>query len=368
MNHWHFPRHALATGYLDLLEQDIAASLALIAPRRKGKTMFLLQDLAPLAQQRGYLPVYASFWQCTEAPHEGLMQALEEAIESVSKQSTLSRLLKAKVKKTALSNELLGKVEVEFSDKINRTSNRELIILDKLLQELQQRAGSKTILLLLDEVQHLTTTNKFSPLAYALRTMLDKRQGRVKALLTGSSRHYMHLLFNSPKSPFYHFVEPILFENLGEEFIVFIQEKLQKEHAIALSSVLLTRLFKQLERSPYWMLKFVSHLILNGGDVKAAKDHVLQLLNAAEGFDLIAKRLKPIDKVVFLALSEDVNPYSKPLLKKISRETNVKGIPANVQRAIHRLAQAQLISQTGRSEYWIEKPGLKVYLEEGKQQ
>lgn len=62
------------------------------------------------------IPIYASLWQNINAPHEGLIMALEEAIETIDNRSRLKRQLNAKIKKTTVSNELLGKMEVEFAD------------------------------------------------------------------------------------------------------------------------------------------------------------------------------------------------------------------------------------------------------------
>jgi len=63
MDGWHFPRPALADHYIRLLGLGISSNLAIIAPRRKKKTLFVLQDLAPYTQKKKYLPVYASLWQ-----------------------------------------------------------------------------------------------------------------------------------------------------------------------------------------------------------------------------------------------------------------------------------------------------------------
>ena len=155
MEGWHYPRTELAEQYLGLLALGISSSLAIIAPRRKGKTLFILQDLAPLSQKKNYIPVYASLWQNINAPHEGLIAALEDAIAALDKKATFSRLLKAKIKKTTVSNELLGKMEVEFADNPSKPTSKELAYLDQLLSMLVEKAGKKTVLLLIDEVQHL---------------------------------------------------------------------------------------------------------------------------------------------------------------------------------------------------------------------
>ena len=363
MEGWHYPRKKLAEQYLGLLALGITSSLALIAPRRKGKTLFILQDLAPLAQQENYVPVYASLWQNINAPHEGLISALEDVIAALDKKATFSRILKAKIKRTSISNELLGKMEVEFADSPSKPSSQELAYLDQLLSTLEQKAGKKTVLLLIDEVQHLSTSSQFNPLAHTLRTMLDKRQGRVKSIFTGSSRHYMNLLFNESQSPFYHFVESVPFPDLDDAFIAFLRDKLAKEHQLAVPLPALQRAFTDLDQSPYWMMKLITRMITNKSTVEESLQHVLALIEAAEDLEGIAKRMKSVDKLVFLALCEGANPFSKELMSRVDQETSVKGVPSNIQRAIKRLAEANLISLIPKGGYNIEKPGMKRFLE-----
>ena len=193
MNDWHFSRPELAERLLKIFDVGINSNIALIAPRRKGKTLFLLSDLVPAAQSHGYIPIYASLWQNMDAPHEGLIAALEEVIASIASKSTIKRLFDAKIKKATVSNELLGKMDIEFSGAPQKALPDDLMKLDRLIGELVMLAKDKKVLLLVDEIQHLSTSASFNPLAHALRTALDKRQGEVKAVFTGSSRHYMNL-------------------------------------------------------------------------------------------------------------------------------------------------------------------------------
>lgn len=363
MKDWHFHRTEEAKQYLGLLDLGIVSSIAIIAPRRKGKTLFVLKDLAPLSQKRGYLPVYVSLWQTINTPHDGLITALQDAISNLDRKAPISRLLNAKVKKTTVSNELLGKMEVEFADNPVPPSSEKLAYCDQLLTQLEKRAGKKTVLLLIDEVQHLATSAKFDPLAHALRTMLDKRQGSIKSIFTGSSRHYLDLLLNESKSPFYHFVSQYEFPDLGEDFLAFIKSKMHKDYQISVSMKSLAASFQDLDLSPYWMMKLVMQMIAFKQSATEALDYTLQLMEATEDFEGIAQRLKPIDKVVFLALCRGTNPYSKELMTKVGKETSVKGVPSNIQRSIKRLSESALISQKGKEGYNIEKPGLRRYLE-----
>jgi len=363
MTNWNFSRLALAEKYLDIFSTGLFSNLAIIEARRKGKTFFLLQDLAPLSLKRKYIPIYANLWQNTNAPHEGLILAFQEALKSLSKKSAIGRLLNSEIKKTTISNELLGKMEIEFAESPTKASSQELMLLEQLLNELTIKAGKKTILLLVDEVQHLATSAVFEPLTYALRTMLDKRQGAVKAIFTGSSRHYMDLLFNESQAPFYHFVERVPFPDLGSEFIHFLVNKMDKEFGVSVDFKKLSNAFDKFDKSPYWMIKFVGYLLSYGTNFNESLDYILQLIEKVEGFDKLAKQLKPIDKLVYIAITNKENIFSKVFLSRVEKETEVKGIPANVQRSLKRLSSKQLISLINKGEYHIEKPGFKQYLE-----
>ncbi len=362
MKEWHFPRKSLAEHYLELLNIGISSSLAIIAPRRKGKTLFVLRDLAPLAQKKGYIPIYASLWQNINSPHVGIISALEESLEALEKRGMIGRILNAEIKKTSLSNEFIGKMELEFAEQAEQAESDQLVLIESLIGKLEKKAGKKKLLLIIDEIQHLATSKKFESLSHALRTSLDKRQGRIKSIFTGSSRHYMNLLFNDSQSPFYHFVEAVTFPDLDEKFTEHLYKILKKDYKVEVNLSALDVAFEKIDKSPYWMMKIISHMLTNKSDVDVAQQYVSRVIIEAEGYESIAKNMREIDKMVYLALCEGESPFSKEILDSIDKQTPVKGVPANVQRAIKRLSDRHLISQINKGEYYIEKPGLKDYL------
>lgn len=77
-------RPALAASCLALVDAQPGRPLAMLAPRRVGKTWFLGHDLAPAAgavRAAGTLPVYADLWLQKAAPLEAINHALEEALD-----------------------------------------------------------------------------------------------------------------------------------------------------------------------------------------------------------------------------------------------------------------------------------------------
>jgi hypothetical protein len=76
---WHYSRNDLANLHMDSFEIGLMASKVIFAPRKKGKTEFLLEDLLPLAEKRGYRVVYSSMWENRSDPGAALNAALIEA-------------------------------------------------------------------------------------------------------------------------------------------------------------------------------------------------------------------------------------------------------------------------------------------------
>ncbi|TDR81363.1 hypothetical protein [Paludibacterium purpuratum] len=55
------PREQLAQSVLRMLTAGLSSALTLFAPRRMGKTEFLVKDLMPLAENNGWRVFYYSF-------------------------------------------------------------------------------------------------------------------------------------------------------------------------------------------------------------------------------------------------------------------------------------------------------------------
>src|ERR1700750_2922319 len=96
---WHYHRPALAKTYLDMLNLGLVTSTTIFAPRRAGKTSFLLKDLAPAARDAGYMVAYADLWQTRLSPGVAIVRALEQALEPKGALSGLMARLNAPVKK-----------------------------------------------------------------------------------------------------------------------------------------------------------------------------------------------------------------------------------------------------------------------------
>src|SRR3990167_6591849 len=75
---WHYPRKELAKQVLGMFESGLSSALVFFAPRRMGKTEFLLKDMRPLAKKRGWDVLYFSFLDASSNAKEAFTLALIE--------------------------------------------------------------------------------------------------------------------------------------------------------------------------------------------------------------------------------------------------------------------------------------------------
>jgi Cdc6-like AAA superfamily ATPase len=79
-----------------------------------------------------------------------------------------------------------------------------------LIQKISKQS-KRPVILMIDEIQHLATASEFWPIASALRTVLDRMNGEVKSIFTGSSKSHMQFLTKNKESQFYNFSSEVDF-------------------------------------------------------------------------------------------------------------------------------------------------------------
>lgn len=359
---WHFPRVKLAEQYLDLLKIGITNRITLFAPRRMGKTVFLVNDLAPLARKRKYLPIYISMWEDANEPHQIIIDTLESSIaELQSSKNTLHKLFSATVQKLKLEGNLgLGKMsaEVEFPDNPRPASSNELAHISRLFKQLVKLSTKRRPLLLLDEIQHLGSSKKFESLTYNLRTALDIHSRYLDVIFTGSSRAGLKKIFSDTKAPFYEFSDRIEFPSLGKEFVEHMALVYQKLVSKKLSTTKTWKIFKELNYNPAHMRSIVKIMILE--DTSQLDNVYIRVLSAIadeNDFHKQWKSLKEIDREIYVLLSQEKSIYSDAVAKKLEKKLNKTITNSGIQASIRKLLSMQLISSDGRGKYLIETPG-----------
>lgn len=348
---WHYPRRDLAERTLNLLANGPGQALVLFAPRRTGKTEFLLKDLGPLADRNGHRVIYASFWQAPLAPLAVLLHALEISHRQGSFSDRVRSTALALTPKLKLSAPVPGATaesEIDLTQLAGKPPSELLLYLDMLFDQLADPA--RPTVLLLDEVQELARNDDNGPLVSALRTSLDKRSDGLKVVFTGSSREGLKAMFAAREAPFFHFATPIDLPPLGEGFVDHLLVLFDKTANRSLDRAEALDAFRRLHGNPYFFRSLLELLLLNSGlELADALHDVRDRIASQLGYPETWLSLSPIQRAIVNGLADGLQkPFSQPARDQFGRllgETAPSA--ARVQAAIRKLENLELVDRYG---------------------
>ena len=360
---WHYPRTDLADQILDRLEVGATTALTLFAPRRMGKTEFVVRDLLPMAVERGYIGVYVNFWDRKDDPAESLIHGLNKAAAGLKLTTRLKQTMR-RIRGVGFNTPLGGASaslkDTSDSDKLNIIQE----LFDLLLKEEQN------VLLALDEVQHLATASRFEPIVYALRGMIDMNRERVSVLYTGSSRSGLQRLFRRRNAPLFSSSQQIDLPDLGSGYL---QHTAQVFHAAShrtLDINACSTAFKAVKRVPYDYRQIIDQLILHGGtDILSITAHYLEEHSQEASYQADWASLKPVDRAVLnFIISANAGVYTAAARAFIAEQLGVEDVDVpTIQNAINRLRRAAHIAPLGQGRYELEDPYFADWIMSGEE-
>ncbi len=361
---WHFPRPELAENYLRQFNEFGLKRITLFAPRRTGKTQFLIKDLAPAAEQAGYLVCYVSMWEQKDAPHTALKDCFDDAKKRIEQnKSMFSRFFAAKINKVKFDSEVpgLGKfaTDIEFAENPKKASAGELQELLTSYKSFQEVLGKKPFLLLIDEIQHLATNAKFEPLTYTLRTILDMSPDNIRVIFTGSSRSGLTRLFRDSKAPFFNFADTMKFPLLGEDFVLHLESVYQKVSGKSLNHSQLLEIFEALDHNAFYMHALIKTIAMQAfEDLDSAYKELLDNIADESEFETLWDKLTVAERYVFGAISAQIAIFSEDNLSELKHSEWGRLDRMTLQRALLKLEQKGLIFKEGHGKYNIEQDTL----------
>ncbi len=364
---WHYPRADLAASYLDTLQAGLISSMVLFAPRRKGKTEFVLEDLLPAAEAAGYRTVYCSMWQNRSDPLGSLLLALTNAAKPKTFGERLQERIFRPLKKTSIELNAgpLGKVraEAEFNPR-GAASQAALQSLPELVDAVIGASKGK-VLIALDEIQHLAKP-EFQELVAALRTTLDVRKKYVKTVFTGSSRNRLQMMFSQIKAPLFQFSQSTDFPDLDERFVGFIMDSFRRATGREVPLAQANAAFAALSNTPGLFHDAVERLMKTGGTgIMEIAQQVLLESRDASGYVQRLMDMRPLDREVMRAVIARLPLYTDETRRQLALAVGIEGEPLTtrqVQIAVERLVAEQIIYQAGRGVYEIEDDQLAEWL------
>jgi hypothetical protein len=344
---WHYARAPFAEQIFTLLTAGPIQAISLFGPRRTGKTQFLLQDLAPLAEARGHRVVYASLWQTIDSPLGILLYEFDLALREGSFLGRLKSAAGDIAPKFKLKAPFgAGEVEVDLAALKGKAPESHLLLLDQYCERLA--ADDKPALLLFDEFQELTRSKGAEALIAALRTSLDKRKDGLVAVFTGSSQEGLKRMFNARQAPFFRFAQPVDLPRLDEHFVDHQLKAFAASSRAKVERPVALEIFERFDRNPLFFQRWLMMLALQPG--LAAEDAVASVrdeIAADLGFAAAWVDLTPTQRLTARALADGVGQlYGKEGGDYILALTGAAAPSTSaIQAALARLSRLGLVDK-----------------------
>jgi hypothetical protein len=351
---WHYSRTDLAEQVLDRFDIGATTALTLFAPRRMGKTEFLLEDLLPMAaEKRGYLTVYVNFWDRMSDPVDSMILGLQKA-GSQAKFSQKVKDLFGRVRGAGVDTPV-GGASIELA---GAETAKKLDAVQKMFDALI--ADGRRVMIALDEVQHLATNTDFEPLVFALRGMIDTNRQRVRVIYTGSSRSGLQKLFKKRNAPLFSSSQQIDLPEFGQGYLEHMAEAFNQATRRTLNLNECRSAFKKLKKVPFDYRHVIGQLIVSGGtDIIDATEQYLKDNNQDEAYLATWKGMKPVDQAVmqWIMTGNTQGMYSQEAKTFIAERLGLDSIDVSpIQNAVNRLRRDAMIAPVAQGRYEVEDP------------
>ena len=361
---WYFARPALAAKYLDLLLDGPGDPLALFAPRRVGKTSFLLNELGLAAKARGFLPIYIDVWQNRSDALSAINYALQESLDDLKvPASTAARRLKTVVKRIGIGGASLDLGE----EPARRRPEEPALLLDWLVKSVV-RAARQPALLMFDEIQELALLRDGETIVAALRSAITKSRNSVRVIFTGSSQEQLLELFSRSRAALYEGASLLQFPLLDRHFIAFIAARVKQRYRKTVALTELAAAFERLNFQPRALLDLIFvYCTTDDAKLGALLDAQWEALLDGSDFDRLWKTLKPLQQKICLRIAHGLEISSQEARLEYAREPGREGLPLSpgtISSTIRQLQNAHVIVRalSGRGTYLLEDPLLAEWL------
>lgn len=358
---WHYPRSELASLIIDGMKNDLIDRSTIFAPRKSGKTEFILKDLLPLAEQQGMLVVYVDFWKNKPNPEQVFINAVVNAIS----------------KKKTWVNQVKDNVGFKFDAGIDgfkvgigSKNADQTLNLDQIFTALETCKAN--ILLLLDEVQHLATKpddENFVNFTAALRSfMANRNDKKVKGVFTGSSQDALSNLFAATDAPFYDSAQTLPFKPLSEDFVdkclstfkrITNGKQLSRDDAI--------KVFINLNSKPGQFINLLKQMALNMvyNINKGSELFTPEIMDAEiSAFQNTIQKLSEREMTVLshLITTECKNPFSQSNIEKLKQTLDSSASKSAIQNTLDKLSSLDIIYKVSRGKWKFSDPAFIKYV------
>lgn len=362
-----FKRPTLAIAYCDsLIGKGIVnatSGLFLAAPRRVGKSTFLLNELMPEAKKRGWTTVYIDLWVNMNAnPADIIAEAIKNKI--VEMENKFTKLAK-KVKLDKVN--LMGAFVLNFS---NPGLPENITLTDAL--RILYKIAEQPILLIVDEAQQALMNEKAMNAMFAIKSARDQlnipgEKPILMLVFTGSHRDKLAHLVLKKNHPFFGSDVtsfPLLNMEYTDAFTAWVNQNLVASNQFSKQSMY--QAFKLVGHRPEILRQIAGNIALSGEASNFTellhKNALIWQNRVWEEYENDYNSLSLLQKIILQILikkGQSWLPFSEDSMHEYSQMTGQQDIStATVQTAIQSLRDRGLIWQSGRGTYALEDESL----------
>ena len=357
---WYFARPGLAAQFLALLLDGTGDPLVLMGERRVGKTLFLLNDLVPAAQERNFRIVYVDLWQHRAQPLEAINYALQDTLDDIEVPAgKVGRRLATAVKKIGLAG---GSIDLGEAPMRRRPTDPALLV-DWLLKQLII-VGRKPVLLIFDEVQELAYVPAGEAIVSSLRAALTRQRKFVRVIFTGSSEEGLRALLSRSRAALYEGASTLSFPHLDESFLRFLIARVKTRFSRRIEFADCSAAFERLHYRPRAMIDLI--LLFLSKDSTSMVELVGQQLEAyllEHDYAAQWQALKPLERLlcqtILAGRAVTSGAERLHLAKHMQLPARTGGVPpGTIAKALRALQAEHIIARRGgaRGSYRLDDP------------
>lgn len=339
---WHYPRQSLTGKLVQSFTVGLINSFILFAPRRLGKTEFLLHDLKPALEQNGFKTIYFSFYDA-----------------STSKIQSLINIIKSEIKQDFFTTVKLKEVNLpwckfSFTDGQINTNDMNISEILAALSYQVINSGQSGLVLLLDEIQELQMVPDSEHFVSGLRTALDINKETIRVIFTGSSQNGLKKMFANSKAPFFHFGTNIDLPKFEKDFTDYLVDRFFERIQVPIDKDELYNIFIKVDRITAHIRQIINMLLLepNITLLDAYNDYMKQMYNP-EIIENDWNQISDTEKAIYLwTLQNKSNFYGEPFKEfLIEKFPNEKGTNSKIQYALNKLLDKNEIRSLNTGEF-----------------
>ena len=348
----YFPRAPLEAECLGHI--GLGKGVSMFAPRRRGKTCFVENELIPAAENHGYDIIYVDLRKREKSPELAIVETLEAFTDKSAFKVTSAKRKAVARGRARAGAEVMGSAPPATIDLLARLSHA----FDRI-------RPTANVLFVIDEFQALANCSEPGFVA-ALRTHIQRLQ-RFKVFFTGSSRREMSNMLSTQGAPFLGMAMPVPLPELDRSFVGDRCALFHERTGRTIDSGAMEVVFKRLGLVPEYLNQVLGLMMVRGiydpaAGYAAWKDAILE---QGEGSKLWSTLSELDQKIILLLNHAPATPmFAKSTLDWLSNCLTCENITTTrIQTALQRLVRNGVLEQTqARGGYEVGHDDLQVFV------